>query len=90
MANKRDLKRTINFVCAELLSETFAAGMLEKNIENQNVDNLLYAIVHLNQDYIRRVSHPQPGMSSREYFKVLVDSFNKDVEETADMIGNLY
>ena len=40
MANKRELKQTINYVCAELLSETFVAGMLEKNIEKQISDHI--------------------------------------------------
>lgn len=90
MANKRELKQTINFVCAELLSEAFIAGMLEKNIENESVDNLLNAIVRINHDYIRRISHPEPGMKQKIYFKDLIDNFNKDVDETIDMIGNLY
>ncbi len=90
MANKRELKQTINYVCAELLSETFVAGMLEKNIENENVDNLLHSIVSINRDYIRRISHPEPGMSQKAYFKDLIDGFNKDIDETVDMIGNLY
>lgn len=90
MANKRELKQTINYVCAELLSETFVAGMLEKNIENENVDNLLHSIVSINRDYIRRISHPEPGMPQKAYFKDLIDGFNKDIDETVDMIGNLY
>lgn len=90
MANKRDLKQTINFVCAELLSETFVAGMLEKNIENDSIDNLLNAIIRMNHDYIRRISHPEPGMNQKVYFKDLIDGFNQQVDETIDMIGNLY
>ncbi|MCF0208842.1 MAG: hypothetical protein HUK07_05270 [Bacteroidaceae bacterium] len=90
MANKRELKQTINFVCAELLSETFIAGMLEKNIENGNVDNLLHSIIRINQEYISRISHPEPGMPAKVYFKNLIEGFDKDVDETIDMIGNLY
>ncbi|MCF0243383.1 MAG: hypothetical protein HUK06_01315 [Bacteroidaceae bacterium] len=90
MANKRDLKQTINYVCAELISETFAAGMLEKNIDNANVDNLLNSIIQINQNYISRISHPEPGMPAKVYFKDLVDGFNKDVDEAVDMIGNLF
>ncbi len=90
MANKRDLKQTINYVCAELLSETFVAGMLEKNIENDSIDNLLNAIIRMNRDYIRRISHPQPGMNRKAYFRDLINGFNQQVDETIDMIGNLY
>ena len=90
MANKRDLKQSINYVCAELLSETFTAGMLEKNINNENVDNLLNSIVKVNHDYIHRISHPQPGMKQKAYFKDLTVHFDKQVEEIVDMIGNLY
>ncbi len=90
MANKRDLKQTINYVCAELLSETFVAGMLEKNIDNDSIDNLLNAIVRMNRDFISRMSHPEPGMSQKVYYRNLIAGFNQQVDEVIDMIGNLY
>jgi hypothetical protein len=36
-----------------------------------------------------RVSHPEPGMAAKKYYRVLVDSFNKDINNVVDEIGNM-
>ena len=72
MANKRELKKTLNYVCGELLSETMLVGMLEKNVDNSNVDNLLAAIITSHHDFIRRISHPEPGMPQKKFYKKII------------------
>ena len=41
MANKRDLKRGINYICSELFAECVAASVYNKNSDKDNVDSLL-------------------------------------------------
>ena len=89
MTNKRDLKRTINYICSELFAECVAASLYSGKPDEENVNAVLTSILHTQQDYVRRISHPQPGMSEKEFFKNLTDSFNKEVEEIIDHIANL-
>ena len=35
----------------------------------------------MNNDYIARISHKQPGMSAKEYFNALCASFNNEAKE---------
>ncbi len=91
MANKRNLKREINYICSEMFAECVALSLYNNaNIEESNVDSLLKSIMDLHSDYIMRVSHPEPGMKPREYYRCLVDSFNNDANEVVDQICNLY
>lgn len=57
MANKRDLKRTINYITSELFAETVAASLYNGKPTQEDVDGILSAIVMINGDYISRVSH---------------------------------
>lgn len=87
MANKRILKRKINYVCSELFSEVVAASYSIK-ADDENVKALLTSILVIHNDYILRVSHVEPGMSASEFFKDLITKFNKQVSEIIDQISN--
>ena len=89
MANKRDLKRTINYITSELFAETVAASLYNGKPTQEDVDGILSAIVMINGDYISRVSHPEPGITKGEYYKKLTVDFNKQVSEIIDQISNL-
>lgn len=87
MANKRILKRKINYVCSELFSEVVAASYSIK-ADEENVKALLTSILVIHNDYIRRVSHVEPGMPVTKFFKDLITKFNKQVSEIIDQISN--
>ena len=90
MANKRNLKKEINFVCSELFAECIAVSTYTKRPDSGgNVNALLKSILRLHSDYIMRVSHPEPGMAAKRYYCVLVESFNKDINNVVDEIGNM-
>ena len=71
MANKRNLKHTINYVCGELFAECIAVSQYSSNPDNENVNALLRTILTINNDMIKRVSHPEPGMSAKKYYNEL-------------------
>lgn len=87
--NKRDLKRVINYICSDLFAECVAASLYSGTPNQENVDTLLSCILKIHNDYIRRVSHPEPGLPPKQYFRNLTESFNKQVGEIIDHISNL-
>lgn len=89
MANKRDLKRTINYITSELFAECVAASLYNGKPDQNEVDGILSAIVMTNTDFIKRVSHPEPGLRQSAYYKQLIIDFNKQTSELIDQIGNL-
>lgn len=88
MASKRDLKRQINYICSELFAECVAAS-LYKDVAQENVDSLLSSILKIHSNYILRISHPEPGMPCKVYYKDLIDHFNNDISEVIHIIGTL-
>ena len=89
MSNKRDLKRTINYICGDLFTEGIAASLYGENRDNDNTEAILTAILVMHSNYIRRVSHVQPGMPAKVYFKDLKDKFSKEVNQSVDQLNNL-
>lgn len=89
MANKRKLKRTINYICSDLFAECIAASLYNGKQNDDNASALLTSILVIHNDYVRRISHPEPGMKPKVYYQILVSSFKKQIEEVADQIGNL-
>ena len=89
MSSKRDLKRTINYVCSDLFAECVAASLYSGKPEKEDIDALLASILTMHDQYVRRVSHPEPGMKANTYFKNLISQFNKEISEIIDQISNI-
>ena len=89
MTNRKDLKRTINYICGELFAECVAASLYGGNPDKQNTEALLTSILRINTDFVKRISHPEPGMPKKEYFKVLIRDFNEQASEIVDQINNI-
>lgn len=89
MANKRELKKRINYICSDLFAECIAASLYGIPADKQTLDALLYSIIKIHSNYIARISHPEPGMKAGAYYKDLTENFSKQINEIVDQIGNL-
>ena len=89
MAKKRDLKRTINYICSDLFAEAIASALYGSKDNKESADNLLSTIIITRNDFVARISHPEPGMKPHVYYKALIKDFNVQVSDIIDKIGNL-
>lgn len=89
MANRRNLKRNINFICSELFAECIASSLYNGHPDKENVDTLLTSILKMQNDFINRISHTEPGTPPKVYYRKLIRNFNKHVDEIIDQISNL-
>ncbi len=90
MSNKRILKRKINDICSELFADCIASSLYgDQKRSEQEIKELLTSILRIHSDFISRISHPQPAMSPKKYFKKLIDDFNKQVDEIIDQISSV-
>ena len=84
MANRKDLKTSINNICRDVFAECVAMSLYHGNVEA-----LLYSILAIRDDFISRISHPEPGMDKKVYFDHLANSFTEQITEIIDQISNL-
>ncbi len=89
MSNKRELKRAITQQSSCLFAECVAMSLYGGKEHREDMDVLLNSIIRINNEYVSRVSHPEPGMKAKLYYRSLVNSFQKDVDEIIDHINNV-
>lgn len=89
MANKRNLKQTINYICSELFAEVVAASLYGTTDNKDSAEALLSTILIVRNDFVKRISHAEPGMKPKKYYQKLIADFNERVSEIIDQIGNL-
>lgn len=63
--------------------------MYSSKATEEDVNALLASILVIHNDYVRRVSHQEPGLSPKLFYKDLVNNFNKQVSEIVDQVVNL-
>ena len=89
MANKKSLKHAINGICEELFAECVAASLYGAEKQGENAEALMTTILRIQSNFTARVSHPEPGMTAKEYYKDLRAKFAAQVSEVVDQINNI-
>ena len=87
MSNKRSLKRTINLICEEIFAECVAASLYGNSGDNSEA--LIYSILKMQSDFICRISHPEPGMPAKKYYKKLKEDFIAQASDIIDQINSI-
>ena len=78
MANKRNLKKSINYIAGDLFQECLVLKLIKKT-DNAKVDEVLTDILNMQGEFLARVNHPDPG-NIKGYFRKLYADFGDTVE----------
>lgn len=89
MAKRRDLKRTINEACYDLFAECIAVAVYNNRDCDGDAGAVLALILSVNDDFLSRVSHKEPGLSGKEYYGKVASDFAKQVDEITSQIEAL-
>lgn len=84
---RRNLKKSINNLCSELLAECIALHNYE-NVDKDAVVNVIESILMMQADMICRVSHVEPK-SGKAFFQRLRDDLVVRTESIIDDIQAL-
>ena len=87
--NKRQLKKSVNYICSELFAEGVAASLYSQRANRDNTNALLASVINIQNDFVRRISHPEPGMKAKVFYNQLIKDFNNTVSEVIDQIAHL-
>lgn len=88
MASRKNLKKVITYIADSLATQAFFASYSAGDKADAWVE-LFDKIFKLNNEYIARVNHAEPGMPARKYFDALCVSFNEDAKALLNEIQNL-
>lgn len=87
MANKRKLKKKINLICEALFADCVAVSLYGPEGNKDNMEAMLFTIVKMEDHFTKRISHPEPGITPKAYFKDLREKFSAQVSNILDQIN---
>ena len=88
MAKRRELKKNVIYIAGELFSECLINSMFVPGTDKAKADVLMAEILKMQDEFISRISHTEPGNVKGFYKKFRVD-FNAKVNEIIDAIAKL-
>ncbi|MBP6662067.1 MAG: hypothetical protein KA172_03165 [Paludibacter sp.] len=77
MASRRKLKKTIQFISSELISDIYFRCLMTKDIDAEKVDAVSVVVMALSREYILRANRPDgkdnPKLVKAYYRKMFID-----------------
>ncbi len=91
MANKRDLKKEINYVTGELLSECLCNKFLIPGVDAEKVDALMGKIIGIQDEFLCRVgaNGDKNAKAVKAYYRKLREDFDKLIDEVLEDLNAL-
>lgn len=92
MASRKKLKKTIQFVTSELITDIYFRCLMSKDIENEKIESLVVEIMALKKEFILRANRPDGKENPqlvKAYFRKLFSDWKKVMENTIKSIENL-
>ncbi len=88
MASIRNLKKDLNYLSYELLTETFAYKHFHPELDEKKLDEAIKNIVKLRNDILNRINHPTTFESPTEQ-KQFYRKIQEDMVKLVDVIDEL-
>ncbi|TLX74902.1 hypothetical protein E9993_10895 [Labilibacter sediminis] len=84
MANLRELKKDINYLASEIVTQGYLKLTLMENIKEEELSPVLVEAVSMRNEFIARANHPDgkdnPKLVKAFYQKLRKDLMDKSVE----------
>ncbi len=90
MANRRTLKKGIQLVTSDLITESYINHLMLQKMDKSGFDAIVEKIADINNDFLARVYHPNGTKEPKlvkAYYKMLVADFNKEVEQIIEKLN---
>ena len=83
MANRRRLKKAINNICSDLM---LAIVLQDKPQSTEKLETIGQEILALNVEFVKRISHTEPG-SVRLFYAKLRQEFSEKVQNIYGLLS---
>lgn len=88
MASRRKLKKNVNYITGELFTECLIHSMYVPGTDKKKADELMTEIMFMQDDFVNRISHTEPG-NVKVFYKKFRKDFNDRVNGIIDEIVKL-
>lgn len=88
MASRRLLKKNVNYIIGELFVECLISSTGASKVDEKQVDLVLTDILNVQDDFISRISHTEPG-NVKAFYKKFYQDFNEATNRIVEAIEKL-
>jgi hypothetical protein len=67
MSSRRNLKKQVNYIAGELFTECMINSLFVPGTDKAKADQLMADVLEMQQEFISRLSHTQPGQVKQFY-----------------------
>ena len=88
MASRKTLKKGINYIVGELFTECVYISLTLPEADKAKADKVMTDILDMQDDFVSRISHTEPG-NVKGFYKKLREDFNARVSSILEAMGQL-
>lgn len=88
MASRRTLKKTIDYVVGDILTECIITYNYVPGIDADKVLAVMNEATRIDSEFIKRISHTEPGQA-KQYYKVLRQEFDERICAVIEKMADL-
>ncbi len=88
MASKKDLKKNVNYIIGELFTECWIQYNHASGTDKEKAKDLMAKMLTIQNDFVNRISHPEPGQI-KGFYKKFRSDFNAQVNSLIEELGKL-
>ena len=88
MASRKNLKKSVNYICDTLLGRCVVLSTAKDDETVKAINEIAKRIIVLRIEFIARISHTEPGNVKGFYKKLRMD-FNAQVSDIVSTISQL-
>ena len=88
LASRRELKKNVNYIAGELFTECLINSMFIPGTDKDKADELMSEVLKMQDEFVTRISHTEPG-NVKVFYKKFRADFNAKVNEIIEAIGKL-
>ena len=86
MASRKALKKNVNYIAGELFAECLMNSLYVPGTDKKKADELMGEILKMQDEFISRISHTEPG-NVKGFYKKLNEDLNKEIKVVADELA---
>ncbi len=89
MANRKELKKDINYLASEILSQAYMKFALMENVNEEQIQPIMVEALEMRNEYVARANHPD-GKDNKKIVKTYYQTLRKNLmAKTVELLDKL-
>ncbi|MBI9052524.1 MAG: hypothetical protein JEY96_01820 [Bacteroidales bacterium] len=89
MASCRDIKKDVNFLAVQMMSECFSFLEYSPLNNQENVLDILHDVEQLRLNLLYKINHPKDNANLRMYYRQVITQMYQDNMELLERLNSL-